>query len=84
MPIDPSLSGIGQPSARRQSQLLQLQQHPQLPPLPPEIRLRNVADGDPGGWDRTERKARLRRETEQIRELLRAKEKELEELGGDT
>lgn len=30
-----------------------------------------------------ERKARLRREAEQIREMLKAKERELEELGDD-
>lgn len=81
MPIDPSLSGIGQ-QPRRQSQLPQIQ-HQQLPPPPPEIRLRNVAEGDPGGWDRIELKARLRKEAEHIREMLKAKERELEELGGD-
>ena len=81
MPIDPSLSAIGQ-QPRRQSQILQVQHH-QLPPPPPEVRLRNVAEGDPGGWDRLERKARLRREADQIREMLKAKERELEELGGD-
>lgn len=89
MPIDPSLSGIGQQQPIRQSQLPQLP-HPPLHPLPPEIRFRDVAEGDPGGWDRMERKARLRREVEQIRETLKtnerelkAKERELEELGGD-
>lgn len=81
VPIDPSLSGIGQ-QPRRQSQLPLIQHH-QLPPPPPEIRLRNVAEGDPDGWDRIERKARLRREVEQIRETLKAKEREIEELGGD-
>lgn len=82
MPIDPSLSGIGQQQPRRPSQLPPLP-HPPLAPPPPEIRLRNVAEGDPGGWDRMERRARLRREAEQIREMLKAKERELEELGGD-
>lgn len=82
MPIDPSLSGIGQQPPRRQPQVPQLP-HPSLPPPPPEIRLRNVAEGDPGGRDRMERKARLRREAEQIREMLKAKERELEELGDD-
>ena len=81
MPIDPSLSTIGQ-QQRQQPHLTQLPHHPQLPP-PPDIRLRNAGDGDPGGWDKTERKARLRREAEQIREMLRAKEKELEGLDGD-
>lgn len=80
MPIDPSLSAIGQPQ-RRQPHLPQPQQQ-QLPP-PPEIRLRTVVDGDPDGRERMERKARLRREAEQIRDMLKAKEKELEDLGGD-
>ncbi len=95
MPIDPSLSGIGQPPTRQQSQLPQIQQQQQQqqqqqPALPPENRMRNVVEGDPGGWDRWERKARLRREVDQIREIikakereLKAKERELEELGGE-
>lgn len=86
MPIDPSLTGIGQQQQqqqpRRQSQLPQISRPPLAPP-PPEIRLRSVAEGDPSGWERTERKARLRREAEQIREMLKAKERELEELGAD-
>lgn len=82
MPIDPSLSGIGQQQPRRPPQLPQLP-HPPLPPPLPEIRLRNLTEGDPGGWDRMERKAFLRREAEHYREILRAKEKELEDLGAD-
>lgn len=81
VPIDPSLSGIGQQRPHRQSQIQLL--HPPLAPPPPEIRLQNVAEGDPGGWERTELKARLRREAEHFREMLKAKERELEELSGD-
>ena len=81
--IDPSLSSLSQQQQRRQSQLPQIQ-HSAHPP-PPDIRLRNVTDGDPGGWNpsRAEKKARLRREAQEIRETLRAKERELEELEGD-
>lgn len=82
MPIDPSLSGIGQQPPRRQTQLPQLP-HPPHPPPPSEVRLQNVAEGDQRGWNRMELKARLRREAEQIREMLKAKERELEELSGD-
>ena len=85
MPIDPSLSGIGQLPPRQSSQLPHIPpQHQQPHPIPSENR------GDPGGWDRRERKARLRREAEQLREILKAnerelkaKERELEELGGE-
>lgn len=83
MPIDPSLSSIGQPPQHRQPHLSQTQQPQQQFPPPPEIRLRNAVEGDSDGWERTERKARLRREADQIRDMLKAKEKELEDLGGD-
>lgn len=80
MPIDPSLSAIGQPQ-RRQPHVPQPQQ--QQIPQPPEIRLRAAILGDPDGRERMERKARLRREAEQIRDMLKAKEKELEDMGED-
>ena len=85
MPIDPSLSGIGQLPPRQSSQLQHIpSQHQQPHSITSENR------GDPGGWDRRERRARLRREVEQLREVLKAnerelkaKERELEELGGE-
>lgn len=81
MPIDPSLSAIGQPQRRQTHLPVQPHQQPLAPP--PDIRLRTVVEGDPDNWERMERKARLRREAEQIRDMLKAKEKELEDLGGD-
>ena len=41
---------------------------------------RQSTSSDPGGWTLADRKARLRREAEQIRELLRCKEREIEDL----
>ena len=83
MPIDPNLSSIGQQQPR-----LHRHSHPdsqphryQLPP--PDSRPRQSTSSDPGGWELRERKARLRREADQMRELLRAKERELEELDGE-
>lgn len=82
MPIDPNLSSIGQ-----HQQPLHRHSHPesqphryQLPPPAPDGRLRQSTSSDPGGWELRERKARLRREADQMREMLRLKEKELEEL----
>lgn len=85
MPIDPSLSGIGQLPPRKSSQIPHIPtQHQQPHSITSENR------GDPGGWERRERRARLRREAEQLREILKAnerelkaKERELEELGGE-
>ena len=83
MPIDPTLSTIGQ-----QQLPLHRHSHPdsqphryQLPP--PDGRPRQSTSSDPGGWEIRERKARLRREAEQIREMLRTKEREIEELDGE-
>ena len=81
LPIDPSLGGLNQQHrhsiATSQHQL----NHPQLPLPHPEMRSRSVGNGDPGGWgERMERRARLRREAEEMREMLRVKERELEAL----
>lgn len=82
MPIDPNLSSIGQhhQSMHRHSHPESQPNRYQLPPPPPDGRPRQSTSSDPGGWELRERKARLRREADQMRELLRAKEKELEEL----
>jgi len=58
--------------------------HPQFPPRQPEVRSRSVGNGDPGGWgEREVRRARLRREVEEMREAVRRKEREIEELDGE-
>ena len=41
---------------------------------------RQSTSSDPGGWELIDKKTRLRKEAEQMRELLRSKERELEEL----
>ena len=87
MPIDPNLSSII-PYQQQQQQPLHRHSHPESQPhryqLPPraseEMILRQSTSSDPGSWELKERKARLRREAEQIREMLKAKERELEEL----
>ncbi|KAL4872596.1 hypothetical protein BDV12DRAFT_134242 [Aspergillus spectabilis] len=65
--VDPSLAGLGR------------QQHPQPPTLAPQ-----PAQPLPGVSDlenfREDRRAKLQREAEEMRELLRAKERELAEL----
>ncbi|KAL8988699.1 MAG: hypothetical protein Q9177_002264 [Variospora cf. flavescens] len=98
MPIDPSLSLLGQQalrqsqSAQQQQQQQQAQSHqhqhippPPPPPLPPSSS--SSSDQKPSNVDVTEwnaqRKARLRQEAEQLREMLRAKEREIEELDGE-
>ncbi|KAL9103148.1 MAG: hypothetical protein Q9163_001792 [Psora crenata] len=61
----------------------QQQQHqsgPQGQMLPQREKLRQSTSSDPGGWELMDKKARLRREAEQMRELLKSKERELEEL----
>ncbi|KAL6719274.1 GATA type transcriptional activator of nitrogen-regulated proteins [Lecanora helva] len=85
MPIDPNLSNV--PATQHQQQPLHRHSLPesqphryQLPPPPPNGRLRQSTSSDPGGWELRERKARVRREADQLREMLRAKERELEEL----
>ena len=85
VPIDPHLSTLPP----------HLQQHRHSTPLPhhhpPPMTIggaqtprgetaRQSTSSDPGGWDLVEKKARLKREAEQMRELLRSKEREIEEL----
>ncbi|MCJ1275838.1 putative electron transfer flavoprotein subunit [Puttea exsequens] len=77
MPIDPTLQTIHRHS------LPESQPHRyHLPPPPaPDGRPRQSTSSDPGGWELREKKARLKREADEMRELLKAKERELEELG---
>ena len=82
MPIDPNLSGIGQyqqPFHRHSHPESQPHRY-QLPPPLSDSRPRQSTSSDPGGWELREKRMKLRREADQIRDLLRAKEKELEEL----
>ena len=83
MPIDPNLSLVGQqqPPLHRHSHPESQPHRYQLPP--PDSRPRQSTSSDPGGWELKERRARLRREAEQMREILRAKEREIEELDGE-
>ncbi|KAL8831159.1 MAG: hypothetical protein Q9170_005419 [Blastenia crenularia] len=80
LPIDPSLSLLGQ-QALRQSQQHQTQQQ-QLPLPPGDEKPQRPGNIDTGEW-LAMRKAKLRQEAEQMREMLRAKERELEELDGE-
>lgn len=75
--IDPSLSSIGQPP-RRHSHL-----HSSPRTHPPDIRLRSPVAGDPGGEERAEKRARLHRESQELRRQLREVEQELHELGDE-
>lgn len=81
MPIDPSLSLLGQ-QALRQSQSAQRQtaQHSSLPLNDEKPRRPSNVDADE--W-RTQRKAKLRQEIDQMKEALHAKEREIEELDGE-
>ena len=79
MPIDPNLSNIALHQHRHSHPESQPHRY-QLPPPAPDGRPRQSTSSDPGGWELKERKARLRREADHIREALRAKERELEEL----
>ena len=84
VPIDPTLSGLSQQHRHSIATSQHQMHHAQLPPPHPEMRSRSVGNGDPGGWgERMERKARLRREAEEMREMLRAKEREIEALDGE-
>lgn len=80
--IDPSLSSIS-PPPRRHSHMPHMHVHNNNnpPTHPPDIRLRSPVEDDPGGEDRAEKRARLRRELQELRNQLREKEKELSELG---
>ena len=83
MPIDPNLSSAGQqqqPLHRHSLPESQPQRY-QLPP--PNNGPRQSTSSDPGGWELREKKAKLRMDLEQMRIELRAKERELEELGGE-
>ena len=81
MPIDPSLSLLGQ-QALRQSQISRepYQQHQQE--NPGEQNLHRSSNVDAVARI-TPRKAKLRQEMDEIRAMLRAKERELEELDGE-
>lgn len=81
MPIDPSLSILGQ-QALQQAQQTPQQAHQQPPPLPTDAKPRRPSNVDASEWS-AQRKARLRQEADQLRGLLRAKERELEELDGE-
>ena len=82
MPIDPNLSNFNsyqQPLHRHSLPESQPYRY-QLPPPAPDGKPRQSTSSDPGSWELKERKARLQREADHIREMLRAKEKEIEEL----
>lgn len=81
MPIDPSLSLLGQ-QALRQSQTAQHQPPQQPPPSPSDERPRRPSNVDADEW-LAQRKAKLRQEADEIKEMLRAKEREIEELDGE-
>ena len=84
MAIDPTLSGLNQQHRHSIATPHHQMHHPQLPLPHPEMRSRSVGNGDPGGWgERMERKARLRREADEMKEMLRAKEREIEALDGE-
>ncbi|KAL8713041.1 MAG: hypothetical protein Q9220_002901 [cf. Caloplaca sp. 1 TL-2023] len=77
--IDPSLSALGQQALRQaqSSQSSQQQQPPQHANGDHEPK--RPSDVNASEW-LAQRKARLRQEADQMREMLRAKEKELEDL----
>ena len=84
LPIDPTLSGLSQQHRHSIATPQHQFHHPPLLPPHHEMRSRSVGNGDPGGWgERMERKARLRREAEEMREMLRLKEREIEALDGE-
>ncbi|KAL8939285.1 MAG: hypothetical protein Q9211_002810 [Gyalolechia sp. 1 TL-2023] len=81
VPIDPSLSLLGQ-QALRQSKTAQHQPPQQPPPPPGEENPRRPSNVDAAEW-LTQRKARLRQEIDQIKQMLRGKEREIDELDGE-
>ena len=84
MPIDPSLSQVPQfAKQHRHSTPYHHLQQPQLAAPSPDGRSKSLGSGDPGGWDKMERRSRLQREVSFLRDTLRAKERELEELDGE-
>ena len=80
MPIDPSLHLLGQ-QALRQSQSQQQPPHHSTAAAN-EDKPKRPSNVDSGEW-LAQRKAKLRQEAEQMREMLRAKEREIEELDGE-
>lgn len=80
VPIDPSLTAIDHDYYHLQPHL-ESQLHPTL--ASPEGRSRPVAVDDPGGQEKLARRAQLQREAEEMREMLKAKERELAELSGE-
>ena len=84
MPIDPNLSGVGQQQQQPLHRHSLPESQPQRYQLPPPTNgPRQSTSSDPGGWELREKKAKLRMNVEQMKIELRAKERELEELGGD-
>lgn len=84
-PIDPSLSHAApHVKQHRHSTPYHTQQQSQLAALAPESRSRSLGSGDPGGWDKIERRSRLQREVFVLKETLRLKERELEDLSRDS
>lgn len=82
VPIDPSLTAIDRDHYHQPPhQPPQQQQEP--PAAASGDRSRPVAVDDPGGKDRLARRAQLKREAEEMREMLRAKERELAEWSGE-
>ncbi|KAL9046297.1 MAG: hypothetical protein Q9214_000836 [Letrouitia sp. 1 TL-2023] len=80
MPIDPNLSSIGQQALRHAS--TPQTNHQQFAPPPPESSVRQLSISESADL-RTQRRAQLRQEADHMREILRAKERELEELDGE-
>ncbi|KAL8699289.1 MAG: hypothetical protein Q9224_001477 [Gallowayella concinna] len=81
VPIDPSLSVLGQ-QASRQSQVVprESQQDHQEPSSDQTPRRQSQIDAS---QQLAQRKAKLRQEADEMRAMLRAKERELEELDGE-
>lgn len=80
VPIDPSLTAIDRDHYHQRQY-----QRPQQQPTPASSgdRSRPVAVDDPGGKERLTRRAQLQREAEEMREMLKAKERELADLSGE-
>ena len=84
MPIDPCLSHLTKYiKQHRHSTPHQHPQQSQLTAPGSDGRSRSLGSGDPGGWDKIERRSRLQQEVSSLKEALRAKERELEILDGE-
>lgn len=87
VPIDPHLSTLP-PHLQQHRHSTPTAHHPQyiLGIAPGQAGMRRgdtprqSTSSDPGGWEIIEKKARLRKEADQMRDLLRSKEREIEEL----